>query len=86
MNGHISADDRLVWSLASGTVLKAAKDLVMEDTHERSFTAGKQYRVKSMHPISEPAFLVMVDDQGHDHKMNGAHVREFFDTGKRAAS
>lgn len=83
MSAHISADDRLIWSLTSGWDLTATKDLVMEDTHERSFTAGRAYRVKSMHPIAEPAYVVLVDDQGHDHKLHGSHIREFFDTGTR---
>lgn len=75
---EISADDKLIWSLNTGTVLKAAKDLVMVDDGGRAFTAGMTYRVKSMHPIAEPAYVVVVDDQGHDHKLNGDHVREYF--------
>lgn len=79
----ITADDKLIWSLGTGRLMKATKDLVMEDTYERSFTAGKTYRVKSMHPIAEPAYVVLVDDQGHDHKMAGEHIREFFGTEKK---
>ena len=80
---EITADDKLIWSLGAGRLLTATKDLVMEDTNERSFTAGKTYRVKSMHPIAEPAYVVLVDDQGADHKMEGEHIREFFGTGKK---
>lgn len=83
MTDRISADDKLIWGLPTGWALTALKDLVMEDTQERAFTAGNFYRVKSMHPIAEPAFVVLVDDQGHDHKLHGSHIREFFDTGTR---
>lgn len=75
---EISADDKLIWSLNPGTSLTAAKDLVMEDDNERAFTAGKRYHVKSTHPIAEPAYVVLIDDQGDDHKLYGCHVREYF--------
>ncbi len=50
----------------------------MEDDKTCAFAAGKAYRVKSMHPIAEPAYVIVVDDQGRDHKLNGEHVREYF--------
>lgn len=75
---EITADDKLIWSLGTGRLLTATKDMVMEDDKDRAFTAGKTYRVKSMHPIAEPAYVVLVDDQGVDHKMAGEHIREFF--------
>lgn len=78
---EITADDKLIWSLGTGRLLTATKDLVMEDDKERAFTAGKAYRVKSMHPIADPAYVILVDDQGADHKMAGEHIREFFGRG-----
>lgn len=74
----ISADDKLIWSLNTGALLRAAKDLVMADDGERAFTAGVAYRVKSMHPIANPAYVILVNDQGHDHKLYGEHVRQYF--------
>ena len=75
---EITADDKLIWSLGTGRLLTATKDLVMEGSCELAFTAGKTYKVKSMHPIAEPSYVIMVDDQGADHKMYGEHIREFF--------
>lgn len=72
------ANDRLIWGLGTGSALLASKDLVMEDDQQRAFTAGTTYRVKSMHPIAEPAYVIVVDDQGEDHKLNAEHVREYF--------
>ena len=75
------ADDKLIWSLGTGTPLLATKDLIMEDDHQRAFTAGNTYRVKSMHPIANPAYVVVVDDQGDNHRLNAEHVREYFGDG-----
>ncbi len=36
-----SADDELVWSIPSGSVLMCAQDLVMEGTGEVAYTAGR---------------------------------------------
>ena len=80
---EITANDKLIWGLGTGRLLTATKDLRMEGTGERAFAAGKTYRVKSMHPIAEPAYVVLVNDQGDDHKMAGEHIREFFGTGKK---
>ena len=82
----ISTDDKLIWSLTTGMLLAATKDLVMEDNKERAFTSGKRYRVKSMHPIADPSYVILVDDQGEDHKMTGEHIREFFGNDRGAVS
>ena len=78
----ISAADKLIWSLATDMRLRATKDLLMEDDKERAFSSGKNYRVKSMHPIAEPAYVILINDQGEDHKMTGEHIREFFGNGR----
>lgn len=73
----ITADDKLIWGTPSGTVLTCKKS-VMVDDQEIAFTEGKQYVVDSMHPIAEPAYVRLTDDQGDSHKMAGEHIREFF--------
>lgn len=73
-----SADDELVWSFTSGSTLTASRDLVMEDSGERAFTAGQSYRVDSMHPLANPAFVRVKDDQGVPHKLHAEHLRAYF--------
>jgi hypothetical protein len=75
---NIDADDKLIWEMGTGTMLTAAKDLLMEGSAERAFTAGHRYRVESMHPIASPAFVRMINDQGLSHSLEASHVREFF--------
>lgn len=60
---EISAEDKLIWICGIASMLTATKDLVMEDNMECAFTARKTYRMKSMHPIAEPAYVIVVDDQ-----------------------
>lgn len=74
----ITDNDRLIWSINHGDLLTATKDLLMRETGERSFTAGKTYRVKSMHPLAETPYVILINDQGEDHRMEGRHVRWFF--------
>lgn len=72
-------DDELIWSLGSGSRITATKDLIMVDTDERAFTAGITYTVSTMHPIAEPAYVVVIDDQRQAHRLEAADIREFFD-------
>lgn len=73
-----SADDELVWSIPSGSVLMCAHDLVMEGTGEVAYTAGRSYRVESMHPVADPPFVKTLDDQGQLHALRGADLRVYF--------
>ena len=73
-----SADDELVWSIPSGSVLMCAQDLVMEGTGEVAYTAGRSYRVESMHPIADPPFVRTLDNQGHSHALRAADLRDYF--------
>ena len=73
-----TADDQLIWSLGTGRAITATKDLVMDNTGERAFTAGVTYCVKSMRPIADPPYVVLIDDQGEDHRMEAEHLREWF--------
>ena len=73
-----SADDELVWSIPSGSVLTCAHDLVMEGTGEIAYTAGRSYRVESMHPIADPPFVRTLDNQGHSHALRAADLRDYF--------
>ena len=73
-----SADDELVWSIPSGSVLMCAQDLVMEGTGEVAYTAGRSYRVESMHPIADPPFVKTLDDQGQLHALRAGDLRDYF--------
>lgn len=73
-----SADDALVWSIPSGSVLMCAHDLVMEGTGEVAYTAGRSYRVESMHPIADPPFVRTLDNQGYSHALRAADLRDYF--------
>ena len=72
------ADDELVWSIPSGSVLMCAQDLVMEGTGEVAYTAGRSYRVESMHPIADPPFVRTLDNQGQPHALRAADLRDYF--------
>lgn len=74
------ADDELIWSLGSGSRITATKDLIMADTDERAFTAGVIYTISTMHPIAEPAYVVVIDDQRHAHRLEAEDIREYFAT------
>lgn len=73
-----SADDLLVWSIPSGSVLVCVHDLVMESTGEVAYTAGRRYSVESMHPIADPPFVRTLDDQGQSHALWAADLRACF--------
>lgn len=73
-----SADDELVWSIPSGSVLMCAQDLVMEGTCEVAYTAGRSYRVESMHPIADPPFVKTLDNQGQSHALRAGDLRDYF--------
>lgn len=75
---NISADDKLIWDCSTGTTLTCIKSVVMTDDQSVAFTAGQRYVVKSMHPIADPAHVRLTNDQGEEHKMSGAPVREYF--------
>ena len=74
----MSPDDQLIWSLNSGDVLMATRDLLMEGSGERAFTEGKTYVVVSMHPIADPPRVRVIDDQGKLHWLYGEHLRRSF--------
>lgn len=73
----ITRDDKLIWATPSGTVLTCTKSFVMRDG-EVTFTEGLQYKVQSMHPLAEPAFVQMINDEGESHRMYGEQIRDFF--------
>lgn len=78
----ISRDDRIVWDMADGTTLFAIRTLHMEgdDDGQPVFTNGRAYRITKISPITNPAFVVVVDDHGHDHELHGEHIRAWFST------
>lgn len=78
MPATVTEADKLIWGIPSGTLLTCAKSVAMKDDGTIAFTAGKKYAVVSMHPIAEPAFVSLLDDQGVSHKMTGDHVAEYF--------
>lgn len=71
-------DEKLIWSITSGTVLKCVKDLVMEDGGEVAFKAGLAYRVTSMHPIADPPYVKLTDEQGCSHGLEAVDIRNYF--------
>lgn len=74
----ITADDKLIWELSDGARLTCTKSVVMTDDQSEAFTAGQVYVVASIHPIAEPAYVRLTNNQGESHKMNGEHIRQFF--------
>lgn len=78
MDTSVTAADKRIWGIPSGTRLTCTKSLVMEDDGSVAFTTGNSYTVVSMHPIADPAYILLVDDQGESHKLNGDHVAEYF--------
>lgn len=73
-----SNDDKLIWGTPVGTLLLCLRDLVMDATNEVAFRAGHAYRVTSMHPIAEPPFVKLMDEQGQIHRLEAQDIREFF--------
>lgn len=73
-----SKDDVLVWSMQAGSILTCTRDLVMEGSGEIAFTAGVSYAVNTVHPIAEPAFLRLLDNQGVSHALQASDLREYF--------
>jgi hypothetical protein len=43
-----------IFRFNKGDLLTAQKDLLMEGTGERAFTAGRAYRVDSLRPLADP--------------------------------
>lgn len=74
----ITDEDKLVWDTPTGAVLVCKKSVVMTDDQVEAFTAGKEYTVDSMHPIAEPAYIRLTNNQGESHMLNGEHIRQFF--------
>lgn len=77
------ADDRrLIWSLATGCKLVARRDLHedLDESLPRWFTAGSEYRVESMQPISDPPFVKVRCDDGSTTKLMAGHIRADFKT------
>lgn len=75
---EITADDKLIWALPTGSHLTCTKSVVMTDDQSEAFTAGQVYVVESMHPIAEPSYIRLTNNQGESHKMAGEHIRQFF--------
>jgi hypothetical protein len=76
--GEITADDKLIWDLPTGARLTCIRSVVMADDQIEAFTVGRVYLVASMHPIAEPAYVRLTNNQGESHKMAGEHIRQFF--------
>ena len=72
------ADNRLIWNLHTGRTITASRDLVMEGSGERAFTNGNTYLVESMHPIAEPPFVRVQNDQGDVHALTASDLRTYF--------
>lgn len=75
---EISDDDKVIWGIPTGTRLTCIRSVVMTDDQTEAFTAGQVYRVQSMHPIADPAYVRLTNNQGESHKMAGEHIRQFF--------
>lgn len=72
-------DDQLVWSMTAGTKLRAVQDVVMEDpAGVRAFTGGLTYSVETMHPVANPPFVTLRNDQHQQHRMNAEHLKKWF--------
>jgi hypothetical protein len=85
MSAAATADMRAVWDTPAGSVLVAKTTLYMEgDAEDRPavITAGKAYRVTSMHPIADPPFVKLIDDHGTEHTFHGDHLRAWFNRGE----
>lgn len=74
----ITADDKMIWGLPTGTRLICTAPVVMDHDQTEAFTAGKVYVVESMHPIAVPAYVRLTNNQGESHKMCGEHIRQHF--------
>ena len=72
------ADDALVWAIPSGALLNCTRNLAMEGSGEVAFTTGRSYRVQSMHPIAQPPFVKVINDQGQPHHLEAGDLRQFF--------
>ncbi len=61
-------------------MLMATADVLIEldPAAPRTLTSGKHYVVVSMHPISSPAKIKVIDDQGQLHRLAAEHVRLWF--------
>ena len=73
-----SADDELVWSIPTGSLLTCMRDVVMTGTGEVAYAAGRNYKVESMHPIADPPFVRTLDDQGNLHALRADDLRNYF--------
>lgn len=82
---EITADDKLIWELSNGARLTCTKSVVMTDDQSEAFTAGQVYVVDSIHPIAEPAYVRLTNNQGESHKMAGEHIRQFFNCSLKRA-
>lgn len=73
-----------VWDCSSGTKLRCMQDVHMERDErygfggEKVFTAGQCYEVQSMHPVADPPFVQLLNDQGEPHLMEDADLRAYF--------
>lgn len=76
--GGWSLDHLEIWSTNVGDELHCSRDVVMEDGGEVAFTAGRRYRVQSVHPIANPPFIRVIDDQGEPHGLGAADLSKYF--------
>ena len=63
---------------AAAAIACAKDNLVMEGTGEVAYTAGRSYRVESMHPIADPPFVKTLDNQGQSHALRAGDLRDYF--------
>lgn len=72
-------DDELVWGLTGGSRLRCVKDLVMEGSGEVAFKEGAVYSIDSMHPIHNPPFVRLMNDQHQTHRLEPDDLRTYFE-------
>lgn len=58
--------------------------MIMESNGDIAFEAGQLYRVSSMHPLADPPYIKVIDEQGCGHRLEANDVRNYFymETGK----
>lgn len=74
-------DDHLVWGVLAGASIICTSSMQIESHGSTVLTKGKQYKVRSVHPLVSPAYLLLIDDAGSLTSVDGACLRQHFTPG-----
>ncbi|HDS1721652.1 hypothetical protein NPS53_09080 [Pseudomonas putida] len=77
----VTAEDKLIWGMPSGTPLVCIRHMLDDGIGDRLFTAGRLYSVSSMHPIAVPAYVQIVNDFGQPVVLDGSQLQQHFERG-----